>query len=209
MNIRYAFRSLALLSATIGFTRPAFAADAYRIDPRHTSIVFSVGHAGLSYTYGMFLRSKGDYVIDKENQANNRFHLEIDADSLFTNDKERDDHLKGPDFFNTRQYPTITFDSTSCIISTNENNKVECQLVGTLTMHGQPRQIKFPMQMLADTNGPLGDRRTGFFCALDLKRSDFGMNKLLDKDIVGDAVSITISFEGVLDTSGAATIRRQ
>jgi polyisoprenoid-binding protein YceI len=209
MNIRYAIRSLALLTAVSCLTRPGLSADAYRIDPRHTSIVFSVGHAGLSYTYGMFLRSKGDYVIDKENQANNRFHLEIDAASLFTNDKERDDHLKGPDFFNTKEFPTITFDSNSCIISTTAEGVVKCQLVGTLTMHGQPRQIEFPMQMLADANGPMGDRRTGFFCALDLKRSDFGMKNLLDKNIVGDAVSITISFEGVLDNTAGASIRRQ
>jgi polyisoprenoid-binding protein YceI len=211
MNTRSMFRSIALLAAALSLPRLAHSADVYKIDPRHTSIIFSIGHAGLSYTYGMFRTVKGDYVIDKQNQANNRFHLEIEADSLFTNDKERDDHLRSPDFFNTKQFPIITFDSTSCVISTNAEGAVECQLIGTLTMHGQPRQINFPMQMLAERRGPRGDYRTGFYCTLELKRSDFGMKGLLDKDIVGDAVRVTISFEGVSDPTAAnpVSVRRQ
>jgi polyisoprenoid-binding protein YceI len=205
MNTRSTIFTITLLTTALGLSRLAHSADIYKIDPRHTSIVFSVGHAGLSFTYGMFMRSAGGYVIDKEIPANSQFKLEIQADSLFTNDQERDEHLKSPDFFNTKQFPTITFESTSCEKTTTTEGNVEYQLIGTLTMHGVPRQIKFPLQMLADGAGPRGDRRTGFFCQLDLKRSEFGMKNLLEKNIVGDAVSVTISFEGVLDT----TARRQ
>lgn len=198
MNARPKVFAFVILAATLGVTRLAHPADAYKIDPRHTSIIFSIGHAGLSYTYGMFLAARGNYVIDEENQANTRFDLEIQADSLFTNDKERDDHLKSPDFFNTRQYPTITFESTSCTVTNTVDGPPRLHIVGTLTMHGVPRQIEFDMDFLAEKRGPRGDQRTGFFCQLELKRSDFNIAKgLVDKTSVGDVVSVTISFEGV------------
>jgi polyisoprenoid-binding protein YceI len=198
MIIRPATLSIILLAATIIAQRSAHAADTYRIDPRHTSIVFSIGHAGLSYTYGMFLKVTGGYVIDKDNPANSRFRLDIQTNSLFTNDAERDKHLRSADFFDAEQFPTITFDSISCSApKQTPEGAIEIELTGKLTMHGVSKEIKFPVQMLAEGAGPQGDHRTGFFCQLDLKRSDFGMKGLLDKNIVGDAVSVTISFEGV------------
>src|SRR5688572_19852902 len=76
------------------------AAEIYNVDPAHTSIVFSVSHAGLSYTYGFFREVSGSYIIDKENPANCRFRLIIETDSLDTNHAERDKHLRSADFFN-------------------------------------------------------------------------------------------------------------
>jgi polyisoprenoid-binding protein YceI len=211
------YRSIALATvlqtATLCLPTFAHAADNYKIDSRHTSIVFSVGHAELSYTYGMFLRSRGAYSIDKEKPANSRFQIEIEADSLFTNDVERDKHLRSPDFFNVNQFPMITFETIACDVK-NTVRGPQFLLTGNLTMHGVTKQIELPLQMLAEKKGPQGDPRTGFLCQLKLLRTDFGIaNGLIDKTSIGDAVSITISFEGVLDTAGAAaaaaTIRRQ
>jgi polyisoprenoid-binding protein YceI len=198
MMIRSTIFALTLVAATLCLSPPVHAADTYKIDPRHTSIVFSIGHAGLSYTYGMFLKAGGGYIIDKENPANTRFRLEIQTNSLFTNDAERDEHLRSPDFFDAKQFPTITFESTACSLpKTTPEGAIEIELTGKLTMHGAAKEIKFPVLMLAESAGPQGDHRTGFYSQLELKRSDFGMNALLDKNIVGDAVSITISFEGI------------
>jgi polyisoprenoid-binding protein YceI len=183
--------------------RHAPAADSYTIDPAHTSIVFSVGHSGLSYTYGFFRRASGSYVIDKANPNNSRFQLVIEADSLDTNHAKRDEHLRGPDFFNVQQFPTIRFESTRCDFSETPERGREFLLTGNLTMHGVTRQVKIPLRMLAEGLGPYKDRRTGFLCQYDLKRSDYGMTELLKDNLVGDAVSITISFEGYIPNSAA------
>jgi hypothetical protein len=61
--------------------------------------------------------------------------------------------------------------------------------------------------MLGEGQGPYKDLRTGFLCQAELKRSEFGMTNLLD--IVGDAVGVTISFEGVLQQAPANTTSRQ
>ena len=78
----------------------AIAADLYKVDPTHTSVVFSVAHTGLSYTYGMFRKVSGAYQLDKANAANNQFQFVIQTDSVDTNNQERDDHLRSADFFN-------------------------------------------------------------------------------------------------------------
>jgi polyisoprenoid-binding protein YceI len=175
----------------------ALAAETYAIDPAHTSVVFSVGHTGLSYTYGMFRQAGGSYVLDKANPANCRFALTIQTESIDTNHPERDKHLISADFLNTKQFPTITFESTACALATNAPaGSAIYNVTGNLTIHGVTRQVTLPLRLLGEGKGPFGDDRTGFLCQVELKRSDYGMRNLLD--MVGDAVGITISFEGIL-----------
>jgi polyisoprenoid-binding protein YceI len=172
------------------------AAEVYTIDPAHTSIVFSVSHAGLSYTYGFFREVSGSYIVDKANPTNCRFRLIIQTDSLDTNHAERDKHLRSADFFNVEEFPTMTFESTSCAAANSQDGAVIYNVTGNLTIHGVTRQVRLPLRMLAEGKGPFGDQRTGFLCQTELKRSDYGMSNLLD--LVGDAVGINISFEGAL-----------
>jgi len=180
----------------------ALAADLYTIDPAHTSIVFSVAHSGFSYTYGFFRKAKGTYLIDKTNPANCRFRLQIDADSLDTNNQERDKHLRSSDFFNVQQFPDITFETIRCIAPKTQGGIIY-QLDGNLTIHGVTKSITVPLRMLGEGEGPYKDHRTGFLCQIELKRTDFGMNNLLQDNLVGDAVGITVSFEGVLQQQRA------
>ena len=118
-----------------------FAADFYKIDPEHTSVIFSAAHTGLSYTYGMFRDVSGQYQIDKANPSNSRFQMVIRADSLDTNVAERDTHLRSADFFDVKQFPEITFDSTRCEFSDTPESGKAFRLLGTLTIHGVPRQV--------------------------------------------------------------------
>src|SRR3954464_6791249 len=175
-----------------------FAADLYKIDPEHTSVIFSAAHTGLSYTYGMFRDVSGQHQRDKANPGNSRFQMVIRADSLDTNNAERDKHLRSADFFDVQQFPEITFDSTRCeYIDTPESGKA-FRLLGTLTIHGVPRQVPLTLRMFGEGAGANGkDHRTGFHCQYELKRSDYKMTNLLEKNLVGDAVGITVSFEGI------------
>jgi polyisoprenoid-binding protein YceI len=200
--------AVVMLLAAAWRTAPAEAADAYTIDPSHTSVVFSVGHAGLSYTYGFFREAAGSYILDV-NPANCRFQFVIQTNSLDTNHAKRDDHLRSPDFFNVQQFPTITFESTSCSAENTPERSTVFQVTGNLTIHGVTRQVTLPLRMLAEGKGPYGDPRTGFLIQHELKRSDFGMNNLMENNLVGDAVSVTISFEGVKQEPASGQQRPQ
>lgn len=200
-------RLVILCSISLVTTLPqrAAAADVYTIDPQHTSVIFSVAHSELSYTYGMFRQASGVYSIDKDKLDNSSFRFVIKTDSLFTNNQKRDDHLRTADFFNVQQYPEIVFESTRCVATEIQGNGILFQLTGNLTMHGVSRQVNVPLRMVGKGRGAYGDDRTGFLCQFELKRSEFNMTSLLDKKLVGDAIGITISFEGSLQDNNAVT----
>jgi polyisoprenoid-binding protein YceI len=195
---------VAIALLVLGGAPQAPGAELYNIDPTHTSIVFSVAHSGLSYVYGFFRQASGAYILDETNPDNCRFQLAIRADSIDTNNADRDKHLRGEDFLNVqkRECANITFESTR-VQRTNAQEGIVYQVTGNLTIHGETRQVTFPLRMLGAGQGPYGDQRTGFLCQLDIKRSDFGMTTALDKNLVGDAVGITVSFEGILQQPGA------
>ena len=196
----------AVLAAVLLLPSVTGAADRYALDPRHASFIFSVSHNGFSYTFGMFKQASGLYEIDPQDPSKNHFRIVIKTDSLDTNDPERDKHLRSGDFFNVQQFPEIVFDSTSCTQVKTEDGGVVYQVSGMLSMHGIQRPITINLRQLGSGKGPYGDMRTGFMCSMELKRSDFNMTGLLDKGLVGDAVGITISFEGI-QQAGAAGAR--
>lgn len=204
MTSRTIFAVATVFAVVFGAWRTARAAETYTIDPIHTSVVFSVGHAGLSYTYGFFREAAGKYILDEVTPPNCRFQFVIQTKSLDTNNAKRDEHLRSADFFNVQQFPTITFQSTACAPLNSQERGVVYDVTGNLTIHGVTRQVRLPLRMLAKGKGAYGDPRTGFLCQLELKRSDYGMTNLLENNVVGDAVSITVSFEGAIPDQNSA-----
>jgi len=179
----------------------SFAADIYVIEPAHTSIIFGVSHLGYSYVYGRFNKAKGGYVLDRENPAASQFQLTIDAASIDTNDAKRDQHLKGPDFFNVKQFPIISFQSTGVTVEKAEKGEVY-NITGDLTIHGVTRKVTLPAQKLGEGKGMGNEFRSGFLCQTSINRSEFGMTNMAP--MIGDEVAVTVSFEGVRQEAPSA-----
>jgi len=182
----------------------ARAADVFDLDQGHFSIVFSVSHMNMSYTYGMFRQAQARVVLDRENPAASTFQFAIKADSIDTNNAQRDTHLKGVDFFDTTSFPDITFESTTVVLDNRAQQGVVYQVTGDLTMHGVKRQIVLPIQLLGEGPGPDGKPHAGFLTQTELKRSEFGITKYLENNVVGDAIGVTVSFEGIKQDAAAA-----
>jgi polyisoprenoid-binding protein YceI len=204
MTVRLSLGVIVSLVFALAMPSAGRAAETYALDMDHTSVVFGVGHANLSLVYGFFRKAQGGYIIDRANPANSRFRFSVDVNSIDTNHRDRDAHLLTADFFDAARYPKMTFDSTSCIMTNTRETGVVYNVTGDLTIHGVTRRVVLPMRMLADGEGVSKDRRTGFLCQFELKRSDYGMNAV---PLVGNAVGITISFEGILQPEDA-TARR-
>jgi len=180
-----------LMTATIcSINAKQLAAQKYVIDNDHTSIIFAISHFGFSYTYGRFNQCAGSFVMVDGSPGEQGFEFTIDAKSIDTNCEERDEHLRGPAFFDEQQFPEITLKTPSI-------KKVEeaYELTADLTILGQTRSIVLPTRLVGAGRGPFGKERAGFFTKFTIKRSEFGMDKMLGG--IGDNVSITFSFEGV------------
>ena len=181
-------RPVALL-VLAGLATSAPAADEYALDPMHSAVSFKVSHLGLSWTHGRFNDVSGSFTIDPDNADRCSFSLAIKVASLDTNNTKRDEHLRSPDFFNVKTYPTMTFKSKSV-----KSVKDGYEVTGDLTLHGETKSLTFALKGGRKAEFPKGVQRTGYSTELMLKRSDFGMDKM--KPAIGDEVYISISFEG-------------
>jgi polyisoprenoid-binding protein YceI len=168
----------------------ARAADTYTIDPVHSSVSFQADHLGVSRVHGRFNNLSGSFTIDKEDPAKSSFELTVQAESVDTNNKQRDNHLRSPDFFNVKQYPVITFKSTS-VKPVDGGYDVQ----GDLTLHGKTRPVSFTLKGGKEASFPPGVQRTGFTTELTIKRTDFDMSAKMVQAIADEAL-VTIGFEG-------------
>ena len=154
---------IALVTAAGGLplVQNAIGAETYVVDATHTSIIFGVSHLGYSYTYGRFNEVKGGYTLDRENPKASQFQLAINAASIDTNNQKRDAHLKGPDFFNVKEFPAISFQSTAVALEKTPKGTVY-NVTGNLTIHGVTKKVTLPLLKMGEGKGPAGKVRSGF-----------------------------------------------
>ena len=167
-----------------------FAADEYDYDLVHSSITFKARHLDISWIHGRFNEVSGKFSLDREQPSRSTFQLTIKADSVDTANKARDEHLRQPDYFDTKQYPTIEFRSTSTKPITGGY-----EVTGDFTMHGTTQSIKLVL-MGGQEHDFKGTKRVAFSTELALKRSDYGFDKKAIGPI-GDKALIIIDCEGV------------
>jgi polyisoprenoid-binding protein YceI len=175
------------LSATAA---PARAADDYAFDMVHSSISFKTRHLDISWIHGRFNEAEGKFSIDRQDPAKSTFQLSIKADSVDTANKARDEHLRQPDYFDTKQFPTIDFKSTSV-----KPIKGGYEVTGDFTMHGKTKKIT--LNLIGGKEAEfMGTKRVGFSTELTVKRSDFGFDKT-QIGLIGDEAMIFIDCEGM------------
>lgn len=182
-----AFAAALTLASTLT-TTAAQAADTYELDASHTAIVFKINHAGRSFTWGRFNEIEGNFTIDEENPAESEFDFTVKASSVDTNNAQRDNHLRGPDFFNTRRFADITLNSTN-VQPTEEGYRVTADL----TLLGTTKPVTFDLTKMGEGE-QRGRTYIGYDTKLTIKRSEFGMDYGLGG--IGDDVTLYVSFEG-------------
>lgn len=185
----FALTALSTLSLAIA---PLAAADTFAVDAVHSGALFKVVHLDAAYTYGRFTELAGSVVVDAANPAANSVTITIPVKSLDSDNAKRDEHLRGPDFFNAKQFPELTFTSTSW---TPVDAKT-ATVVGTLTIKGVAAPTTLTVTKIGENpKTAFGDHRIGYETTFTIKRSAFGVGAMADK--IGDDVTITIGIEGV------------
>jgi polyisoprenoid-binding protein YceI len=168
----------------------ANAADTFKVDPVHSFVLFSVQHLGIANTYGRFNDIAGTVVFDKDNPSMSSVDLSVPVESLDTHNSIRDKSLKSPDFFDAKQFPTMTFKSTKV-----EGSGDTLKVSGDLTIHGVTKPMTVDFKKGGEGKGVFGEMRGGGETHFTIRRSDFGMN--FEQGEVGDEVNIILSLEGI------------
>src|SRR5688500_18228220 len=73
---------LAALLVFTGLAQHAMAADSFKVDPVHSSMMFRIKHLNVANFYGRFNGPTGTFSIDADDQAKTTFNVEVKADSI-------------------------------------------------------------------------------------------------------------------------------
>jgi len=166
-------------------------ATKWMYDFSHSKIGFSVRHFGISETDGQFKRFEGTALSEKDDFSDLRVELDIEMDSIDTNDSQRDAHLKSNDFFAAEQFPFMTFKSTSLVMVAKDNFKMH----GDLTIKGITRPVTLDMEFAGIVpKDPFGNTKAGFFIGGKINRKDWGITWNAALDHGGVAISDTVKI---------------
>jgi polyisoprenoid-binding protein YceI len=168
-------------------------APRFAIDTGHSTVMFKVQHLGLSNFYGVFNEFAGEVVHDESDPANSSIELVVQAESVDSRSGDRDKHLRNPDFFNAREFPEITFKSTS-ITAAGDGYEV----TGDLTLRGVTKEITAQAEVVGAGETPFGDYRMGFEARFTIDADDFEMAyRRKMPDALGKDIEMLVSLETI------------
>lgn len=150
-------------------------------DPTHSELGFKIKHLMITNVSGSFKKFDVKVETEDEDFSTARIVANADMSSIYTNNEQRDAHLRNSDFFEVEKYPELIFKSTRVEIVDAET----FQLYGDLTMKGVTKPVKLNVEYSGVTKDPWGGERAGFVVTGKINRSDWGIN-----------------FNGVLETGG-------
>ena len=140
------------------------------VDPTHSEVHFKVKHLVISTVTGTFKVFGGELITDSETFENAEISFSLDANSVDTNQEQRDEHLKGADFFNSAEYPKISFKSTAF---TKDGD--DYQLHGDLTVRDVTKPVKLDVEFGGSATDFYGNEKAGFEVTGKINRKDFGL----------------------------------
>ena len=135
-------------------------------------IIFRIKHFDVGMFYGRFNAPQGTFTFDEQDPGKSTFQVSVKAQDFDSGNAKRDQHVRGPDFLNAKEFPNISFKRKSVKKAEGDN---KFQVSGDLTMHGQTRPVTATLEKIGAGN-------------------DFGIKGVQG---VGDDVRLIIAFEGV------------
>lgn len=158
----------------------------YKLDTTHSQVEFRIKHLSVSNVKGNF--GKFDGTLSAENGKLTALSGEVDINSINTNNKNRDEHIKDPDYFDVKKFPKATLK----LVKINGDN-------GTfdLTIKGVKKQVNFGVEIFGVTKDErAGQEVIGLSLSGKINRKDFGIASGTPNAALGDEVTLTIDIEG-------------
>ncbi|MCS6622914.1 YceI family protein [Roseibacterium beibuensis] len=165
-------------------------AGAYKLDPGHGKVTWSVDHLGFSTYVGQFVNAQAELTLDPANPVGSRLTATIPLTEVDTNSDGLDAHLQTADFFDTANHPVATFISRSVTVDADDPS--EAVVVGDLTLRGVTRPVTMEVEF-NQAGQSMGAYKAGFDGEATIRRSDFGISYGLP--VLGDEVTLHIEGE--------------
>ncbi len=188
-----AVTALVVVSSMVALADAGSAAPkTYSIDPVHSTAIFRIKHMGAGPFYGRFNDVSGTIAFDGSESL--ELDVSVAIESVDSGSERLDGHLKSPDFFNAKEFPTMTFKSRSV---KNKAHKLSV-VAGDLTIHGVTKPMTVEVEWIGTADMGRGER-CGFEAIFTIKRSDFGMTMGVEAGSLGDDIRVIVGLEAGAD----------
>lgn len=166
----------------------------WAVDKAHSNVKFTVTHMAISEVDGNFKSFDGTLESAKQDFSDAKIQFSIDVASIGTDNENRDNHLKGDDFFNAAQFPKISFTGTS--MKPLGGNKY--QLTGTMTVRDVTKTVTWDVTYGGIMSTPRG-RKAGFKAKATINRFDYNLkwNRAMEAGglVVGENVDVVLNIQ--------------
>ncbi len=163
----------------------------YTIDPAHSRVGFVARHAMVTKVRGQFTDLTGRLHLDEGDPGRSTAEVVIQVASLTTAQEQRDEHLRGADFFDVERYPTITFRSSAV----EDLGDDRYRLTGDLTIRDVTRPITIDLEHTGAAQDPFGNFRVGFEGTVVVNRKEWGLTWNVALEAGGSRGSATATRE--------------
>ena len=183
------------LAATLALNTGLRAQSAkWAVDKAHSNVKFTVTHMAISEVDGSFRAFDGSLESTKPDFSDARIQFSIEATSVSTENENRDNHLRGDDFFNAAQFPKISFTSTS--MKPLGGNKY--QLTGNMTVRDVTKTVTWDVTYGGIMSTQRG-RKAGFKAKATINRFDYNLkwNRATEAGglVVGENVDVVLNIQ--------------
>ena len=170
--------SMRVLFSALVMTLGIASVSAQSIDAEASRVDFSVSNMKVNKVGGTFTGMTGSIAFDEASPESANFNVCVDATSVNSGNKKRDDHLRTDDFFHVEEYPQICIQSKSV-----RKTDAGYLLDGSLTMHGITQAVSIPFSYSAGT----------FSGSFSIDRKDYEVGARTGSFMVGKEVNLDIT----------------
>ena len=165
----------------------------FKLDPVHCMANFRVQHMGAGMFWGRFNEVTGSFTTMQDGMVPVSFDVVIDVDSIDTGTEKLDRTLMGPNFFDGKEFKTITFTTESVTPIAGEDAK--WTVTGQVSMLGVSKPVSAVVERTGVNGNPVM-KKAGYEAIFSIKRTDFGMSWGVDAGALGDEVNLVVGLEG-------------
>ncbi len=144
----------------------------WTLDPTHSELTFKVKHLMITNVKGEFRKFEASYKGEGNGFDPSSISAVIDASSIFTNNEDRDNHLKSGDFFNADEFKELKFQG----VSMKKVDDDAYKLTGKLTIKDVTKELTLDVEFGGIATDPWGNSKAGFSITGKLNRKDWGLN---------------------------------
>lgn len=170
----------------------------WAVDRAHSEVLFKAKHLVISTVSGQFKDFNAGLEMEEGNMEDARAWFTANVESISTNNTDRDNHLKSPDFFDSGNYPEIRFESLEFVHVGGNSYK----LTGNLSMRGITKTITLDVEFGGTMTDPYGNKKAGYEITGKINRSDFGLkwNAVTEAGglVVGDEIKLALNIQMIM-----------